>query len=367
MLADGHFYPQKTMTAEDRLWWYAQFFDNVEVNASFYAPLSADNAVRWVKRTPPGFLFHVKAYALLTGHHLDAARLPPPLAAMLPVRVPRMRAARSTAPRFPPRPARGPSRRSASRSGARRRGQARLRPLPDGAVGTYGRRRSTISPACPPRFPVARWRWSFATCPGCRHAGRGVRLPGAPWPQLRLGRCAEDAGHACPRRDGVDVAGGRRPAARPERSGLLKPAARGVAERGREVRLPLRRAELTEIVARARALDGRARRVYLELNNNVGDAPAINGGQIKELLGPGPPTATRWRPNGGGAGRRRGRERRNRRAKMAHLKPEVGAGRADLRVRVPGLSAAGEPARARAVASGPAADVRAAGAASCPA
>ena len=31
--------------------------------------------------------------------------------------------------------------------------------------------------------------------------------------------------------------------------------------------------------------DGRARRVYLELNNNVEDAPAINGGQIKELLG----------------------------------------------------------------------------------
>lgn len=29
----------------------------------------------------------------------------------------------------------------------------------------------------------------------------------------------------------------------------------------------------------------RLRRGQLELNNNVGDAPAINSGQIKELLG----------------------------------------------------------------------------------
>ncbi len=72
------------MKAEERLWWYSRFFDCVEVNSTFYAPLSAQNAVLWAKRTPPGFLFSVKAYALLTGHHLDANRLPPPLAALLP-------------------------------------------------------------------------------------------------------------------------------------------------------------------------------------------------------------------------------------------------------------------------------------------
>ena len=38
-------------------------------------------------------------------------------------------------------------------------------------------------------------------------------------------------------------------------------------------------------MARGRALDGQASRVYFEMNNNVGDAPAINGIQIKELLG----------------------------------------------------------------------------------
>jgi len=45
------------------------------------------------------------------------------------------------------------------------------------------------------------------------------------------------------------------------------------------------REELAGIVARGRALEGRARRVYFKLNNNVGDAPAINGEEIKELLG----------------------------------------------------------------------------------
>ena len=76
MLDEGSFYPIKSMKAEERLWWYSRFFDSVEVNSTFYAPLSAQNAVLWAKRTPPGFLFSVKAYALLTGHHLDAGRLP---------------------------------------------------------------------------------------------------------------------------------------------------------------------------------------------------------------------------------------------------------------------------------------------------
>jgi uncharacterized protein YecE (DUF72 family) len=44
-------------------------------------------------------------------------------------------------------------------------------------------------------------------------------------------------------------------------------------------------AEIAEIVARGRSLDGRARRIFFKMNNNVGDAPAINGEQIRELLG----------------------------------------------------------------------------------
>jgi uncharacterized protein YecE (DUF72 family) len=84
MLEDGHFYPYKTMSAEDRLWWYSRFFDVVEVNSTFYALPSADTAALWVARTQPGFVFNVKAYGLLTGHQLDAARLPEELRTSLP-------------------------------------------------------------------------------------------------------------------------------------------------------------------------------------------------------------------------------------------------------------------------------------------
>jgi len=84
MLEEGQFYPRKTMTAEERLWWYSRFFDAVEVNSSFYAIPSAATTALWARRTPPGFLFNVKAYGLLTGHYVDVARLPDALKKMLP-------------------------------------------------------------------------------------------------------------------------------------------------------------------------------------------------------------------------------------------------------------------------------------------
>ena len=84
MIEDGQFYPPRTMTAEERLWWYSRYFDVVEVNSSFYAIPSPETAATWVERTPPDFPFNVKAYGLLTGHHVDAARLPDELRKLLP-------------------------------------------------------------------------------------------------------------------------------------------------------------------------------------------------------------------------------------------------------------------------------------------
>ena len=84
LLEEGTFYPRKTMMPEERLWWYSRFFDMVEVNSTFYAVPSVDTATSWAQRTPAGFLFNVKAFGLLTGHHLDAARLPDALRKMLP-------------------------------------------------------------------------------------------------------------------------------------------------------------------------------------------------------------------------------------------------------------------------------------------
>jgi uncharacterized protein YecE (DUF72 family) len=89
------------MSAEERLRWYARFFDVVEVNATYYALPSPRNAQLWAARTPPGFLFHVKAYSLMTGHHPRAASLPPDLRLMLPEDVPLTRRGEVEHDRFP--------------------------------------------------------------------------------------------------------------------------------------------------------------------------------------------------------------------------------------------------------------------------
>jgi uncharacterized protein YecE (DUF72 family) len=123
------------MKAEERLWWSSGCFGCVEVSSTFYAPLSAQNAVLWAKRTPPGFLFSVKAYALLTGHHLDAGRLPEPLAGMLPAAAKADVRGRIDNAVFPAeaRDWAFATFREALRP-PRRRGQARLCPVPDGAL-----------------------------------------------------------------------------------------------------------------------------------------------------------------------------------------------------------------------------------------
>jgi uncharacterized protein YecE (DUF72 family) len=45
---------------------YATMFDTVEVNATFYRLPRRDTVAAWVERTPPGFLFAVKASRFLT-------------------------------------------------------------------------------------------------------------------------------------------------------------------------------------------------------------------------------------------------------------------------------------------------------------
>ena len=84
LIEDGSFYPRKSMSAEARLRWYARFFDTVEINSSYYAIPAARNALRWAERTPPGFLFNVKAYALMTGHHPRRETLPAELQLLMP-------------------------------------------------------------------------------------------------------------------------------------------------------------------------------------------------------------------------------------------------------------------------------------------
>lgn len=102
LIESGAFYPKKSMTAEARLRHYASVFDVVEVNSSYYAIPDVRNTVRWVERTPPGFVFHVKAYSLMTGHHPRAETVPADIAALLPRNPERTRRGEIDATSFPP-------------------------------------------------------------------------------------------------------------------------------------------------------------------------------------------------------------------------------------------------------------------------
>jgi uncharacterized protein YecE (DUF72 family) len=71
-------YPPK-MAARARLPWYAERFDYVELNSSFYAVPDRTTVHKWVEETPDGFLFDVKAHRLLSRHSAPLDSLPPEL------------------------------------------------------------------------------------------------------------------------------------------------------------------------------------------------------------------------------------------------------------------------------------------------
>jgi uncharacterized protein YecE (DUF72 family) len=69
------FYPVGMKTAADRLAFYASRFNTVEVDATYYTLLAERNAQLWAERTPPDFIFNIKAFGLLTGHGVATDRL----------------------------------------------------------------------------------------------------------------------------------------------------------------------------------------------------------------------------------------------------------------------------------------------------
>jgi uncharacterized protein YecE (DUF72 family) len=73
-----HWYP-KGLAARDRLTFYAERFEAVELNSSFYAIPSTSTVEGWVERTPPGFRFDVKLHRLLSRHAAQLNQLPPDL------------------------------------------------------------------------------------------------------------------------------------------------------------------------------------------------------------------------------------------------------------------------------------------------
>jgi len=73
-----HWYPPGVKAAE-RLPYYAEHFDTVEVDSTYYRLPSDEMVERWAERTPDGFVMHVKAFGLMTRHPVKLESLPPDL------------------------------------------------------------------------------------------------------------------------------------------------------------------------------------------------------------------------------------------------------------------------------------------------
>jgi uncharacterized protein YecE (DUF72 family) len=71
-----YFYPPDVKGAEERLRYYAERFDTVEANSTYYRLPAREMVERWAERTPDGFVMHVKAFGVMTRHPVKVEQLP---------------------------------------------------------------------------------------------------------------------------------------------------------------------------------------------------------------------------------------------------------------------------------------------------
>jgi uncharacterized protein YecE (DUF72 family) len=69
-------YPKGVSSGEDRLRYYAERFDTVEANSTYYRLPDPAVVEKWVERTPERFTMHVKAFGLMTRHPVKVDQLP---------------------------------------------------------------------------------------------------------------------------------------------------------------------------------------------------------------------------------------------------------------------------------------------------
>ena len=78
-------YPREVRSGEARLRYYAERFDVVEANSTYYRLPDAEMVGNWAERTPPGFVMHVKAFGVMTRHPVKADQLPEDLRGEAPL------------------------------------------------------------------------------------------------------------------------------------------------------------------------------------------------------------------------------------------------------------------------------------------
>ncbi|HEY2935065.1 MAG TPA: DUF72 domain-containing protein [Gaiellaceae bacterium] len=69
----------------DRLRYYAERFDTVEANSTYYRLPDEQLVAGWAEKLPEGLVMHVKAFGLMTRHPVKAEVLPEDLRAAMPV------------------------------------------------------------------------------------------------------------------------------------------------------------------------------------------------------------------------------------------------------------------------------------------
>jgi uncharacterized protein YecE (DUF72 family) len=79
-----YFYPPG-LPAGERLSYYAEEFDTVELDSTYYRLPVESMAARWVEQTPDDFVMHVKAFGLMTRHPVKKDQLPTDLRDKAPV------------------------------------------------------------------------------------------------------------------------------------------------------------------------------------------------------------------------------------------------------------------------------------------
>ena len=78
-------YPRNVRSGEARIRHYADRFDVVEANSTYYRLPDAELVGNWAERVPEGFTMHVKAFGLMTRHPVKVEALPEDLRDAMPV------------------------------------------------------------------------------------------------------------------------------------------------------------------------------------------------------------------------------------------------------------------------------------------
>jgi uncharacterized protein YecE (DUF72 family) len=73
------FYPKGVKSSAERLAYYSARFTTVEVDSTYYRLPDAETSARWAQRTPDGFVFHIKAFGMMTRHPVRLEQVPPDL------------------------------------------------------------------------------------------------------------------------------------------------------------------------------------------------------------------------------------------------------------------------------------------------